>query len=227
MDVRTLLAALAAMLAVACSGERRESGTVAKATPEVKMPAPVRAEPDTRRTIVTFGDSLSAGFGVDATESYPAHLQRELDRRGLPWRVLNEGISGDTTTGGLARLDVMLATKPHIVILELGGNDGLRGLPLEVTRSNLEQMIVAIQKSGAKVLLAGITLPPNYGQDYISRFEGIYRDLAKKYKTALIPFLLEGVATQEFMQRDGIHPTAEGNRRVAALVMKHLEPLLR
>ena len=121
----------------------------------------------------------------------------------------------------------MLSNKPDIVILELGGNDGLRGLPLEVTRSNLEQMIVAIQKSGAKVLLAGITLPPNYGQDYISRFEAIYRELAAKYKTVLIPFLLEGVATREFMLPDGIHPTAEGNRRVAALVMKHLEPLLR
>jgi acyl-CoA thioesterase-1 len=141
--------------------------------------------------------------------------------------VINEGISGDTTTGGLARLDVVLSNKPDVVILELGGNDGLRGLPLEVTRSNLEQMIVAIQKSGAKVLLAGITLPPNYGQDYISRFEAIYRELASKYKTVLIPFLLEGVATREFMQPDGIHPTAEGNRRVAALVMKHLEPLLR
>jgi acyl-CoA thioesterase-1 len=124
-------------------------------------------------------------------------------------------------------LDVVLSNKPDLVILELGGNDGLRGLPLEVTRSNLEQMIVAIQKSGAKVLLAGITLPPNYGQDYISRFEAIYRELAAKYKTVLIPFLLEGVATREFMQPDGIHPTAEGNRRVAALVMKHLEPLLR
>ena len=226
MGVRTVLAALAALLIVACSGERRES-TATKAAPRIEKPAPKRSEPDTRRTIVAFGDSLSAGFGVDATQSFPAHLQRELDARGLAWRVINEGISGDTTTGGLARLDVVLSNKPDIVILELGGNDGLRGLPLEITRSNLEQMIVAIQKSGAKVLLAGITLPPNYGQDYISRFEAIYRELAAKYKTVLIPFLLEGVATREFMLPDGIHPTAEGNRRVAALVMKHLEPLLR
>jgi acyl-CoA thioesterase-1 len=227
MGVRTALAAFAALLIVACSGERRESSTATKAAPGIKTPAPKRSEPDTRRTVVAFGDSLSAGFGVDATQSFPAHLQRELDARGLAWRVINEGISGDTTTGGLARLDVVLSNKPDVVILELGGNDGLRGLPLEVTRSNLEQMIVAIQKSGAKVLLAGITLPPNYGQDYISRFEAIYRELASKYKTVLIPFLLEGVATGEFMQPDGIHPTAEGNRRVAALVMKHLEPLLR
>ena len=178
--------------------------------------------------IVAFGDSLTAGHGLAQGESYPDALQRLLDRRGLRYRVVNQGISGDTTSGGAARVKQALQAKPAIVILELGANDGLRGLPLTATRANLAAMIDEFRKSGAKVLLAGITLPRNYGPDYIQGFDKIYRDLAREKRVALIPFLLEGVATNpQLMQPDGLHPTAEGANRVAATVMRHLQPLLK
>ena len=177
--------------------------------------------------IVAFGDSLTAGFGVDPGRSYPDFLQQLLDRAGYRYRVFNSGISGDTTSGGVSRLDAALAMKPAVVILELGANDGLRGLPLATTRANLDEMIVRIKQSGAKVVLAGMTLPRNYGPDYIKSFENIYSDLAKRHSVALIPFLLAGVAEGgRYMQPDQLHPTVEGNRRVAATVLKTLEPLL-
>ena len=173
--------------------------------------------------IVAFGDSLTAGFGVDSGYSYPDFLQKMIDN----YRIVNAGISGDTTSGGLARVDTVIRLKPKIVILELGGNDGLRGLPLSSTRANLEQMIVDLRKSGARVVLAGITLPPNYGPDYIQEFERIYKDFAAKYKLPFIPFLLEGVVgVQGMMQRDGIHATVKGNEIVAKLVMRTLRPIL-
>jgi acyl-CoA thioesterase-1 len=172
---------------------------------------------------------LTAGFGADPGNSYPDFLQKELDRAGLQWQVINAGVSGDTTTDGVNRLGEVLAHKPRIVIVEFGGNDGLRGLPVETTRANLDQMVATLQKSGAKVILAGMTLPPNYGPDYIRTFEQIYRDLAAKYKLTRIPFLLEGVATmatRNLMQRDGLHPTGPGNAVVAQTVMRYLKPLL-
>ena len=178
--------------------------------------------------IVAFGDSLTAGFGAEPGNSYPDFLQKDLDRAGLKWHVVKEGVSGDTTTDGVNRLGEVLAYKPRIVIVEFGGNDGLRGLPLERTRSNLEQMAVTIRNSGATVLLAGMTLPPNYGPEYIRGFEQTYRELAAKYKLTRIPFLLEGVATdRSLMQRDGLHPTGRGNEKVAETIMRYLRPLLR
>jgi acyl-CoA thioesterase-1 len=173
------------------------------------------------------GNSISAGFGVPAGQSFPDHLQRELDRRNLKYRVVNAGISGDTTSGGLSRLDSVLSQKPEMVIVELGGNDGLRGLPIGATRRNLEQIVERLQAAGVQVVLAGMTLPPNYGPDYIRSFEQVYRNLARKYKITLIPFLLEGVAATELMQTDGIHPTSEGHRKVAEIVAKAIDPLLR
>jgi acyl-CoA thioesterase-1 len=194
----------------------------------VRVQAEQTKPTDDRPVVLAFGDSLTAGHGVEAGLSYPDFLQKELDGRGYRYRVVNEGLSGDTTSGGLSRADAAAATKPAVVILELGGNDGLRGLPLEITRSNLEQMIQIFVRGGARVVLAGMTLPRNYGPDYIRNFEQIYRDLSKQYEVRLIPFLLEGVAMQPgLMQRDGIHPTAEGNRRVAEIVLRALEPLLR
>jgi acyl-CoA thioesterase-1 len=182
---------------------------------------------DRRPVIVAFGDSLTAGYGVETGYSYPDFLQKDLDRAGRKYRVVNTGVSGDTTSGGLARVAMVTALKPAIVIVELGGNDGLRGLPLASTRANLEQIIVKLRKSGARVLLAGITLPPNYGPDYIKQFESIYKDLAAKYKVPLIPFLLQGVAgVPGMMQGDGIHPTRKGNEIVANLVLRALKPLL-
>jgi acyl-CoA thioesterase I len=182
---------------------------------------------DTRPVIVAFGDSLSAGYGADPGKSFPDFLQRDLDAAGLHWRVVNAGISGNTTTDGLSRLRHVVAYKPRVTIVEFGGNDGLRGLPNETTRANLEHIIETLQGAGSKVLLAGMTLPPNYGADYIKTFEQIYVDLAAKYKTALIPFLLSDVALHpDLMQQDGIHPTAQGNEIVAKSVMRYLKPLL-
>ena len=142
--------------------------------------------------------------------------------------MVNLGISGDTTAGGLARVNTGVALKPALVLLELGGNDGLRGLPLAMTRENLEQMIAAFQRVGARVVLAGMTLPPNYGPDYIHGFETIYSGLAAKYKLPLIPFLLQDIATRDmrYFQRDGIHPTAEGAQIVSDTVLRALKPML-
>jgi acyl-CoA thioesterase-1 len=185
-------------------------------------------ESDSRRVIVAFGDSLTAGFGAEPGKSYPDYLQREIDRKRYPWRVVNAGISGDTTTDGLTRLPLVLAEKPDIVILELGANDGLRGLPIQRTKANLQQMIDAFKRAGARVVLAGMTLPPNYGPDYIRPFENMFKDLAGENQIALIPFLLAGVGGNgALMQSDGLHPTAQGNQRVAANVMSVIEPMLK
>jgi acyl-CoA thioesterase I len=184
--------------------------------------------PDTRKTLVVFGDSLSAGYGLAPGQSYPDDLQRKLDAQGYAWHVVNLGISGDTTSGGLARVNTGVALKPAMVLLELGGNDGLRGLPLAMTRENMEQMIVAFQRVGARVVLAGMTLPPNYGPDYVRDFQAIYSGLAAKYKLPLIPFLLQDIITRDlrYFQRDGVHPTAEGAQIVSDTVMRTLKPLL-
>ena len=183
---------------------------------------------DSRPVIVCFGDSLTAGLGLDAGQSYPDLLQQELDAHGYRYRVVNMGVSGETTQDGLARLRMVLEEKPSIVVLEFGANDGLRGQPVANMERNLSAMINTVQKAGARVLLAGITLPPNYGVDYIHRFDAVFRDLAARYKVPLIPFLLVNVAgNARLMQRDGLHPNAEGTRIVAATVFKALEPMLK
>ena len=185
------------------------------------------AQSDSGPVIVAFGNSLSAGLGAGAGHSYPDYLQAELDRRGYAYRVVNAGISGDTTTGGLVRIEEILALRPEIAILELGANDGLRGIPISASQANLDQMIAALKKAGVRVALAGMTLPPNYGPDYIRSFERMFTTLAAKHDVPLIPFLLKGVAgVSRYMQDDGLHPTAEGNRLVAGNVMKVLAPLL-
>jgi acyl-CoA thioesterase-1 len=184
--------------------------------------------PDTRPVIVCFGDSLTAGFGLDSGQSYPDLLQGELDRRGYKYRVENLSVSGDTTQDGLARDSMALALKPAIVVLELGANDGLRGQPVSGIERNLSQVIETFQKARVKVLLAGITLPPNYGPDYIKGFAAMYPALAAKYKVRLLDFLLAGVAgNPRLMQQDGLHPNAEGTRMVAATVFKALLPMLK
>ncbi|MGA2132593.1 MAG: arylesterase [Bryobacteraceae bacterium] len=205
-------------------------GSTPSPAPEPEREAPAASQPavpaDHRPVIVAFGDSLTAGFGADPGKSYPDFLQQELDRAHLAYHVVNAGISGETTTDALARLNTVTALKPVVVIVEFGGNDGLRGLPVSTTLSNLDQIVSALKQSGAAVLLAGMTLPPNYGPDYIAAFQRVYTDLAAKSQVALIPFLLEGVAGTSRMQRDGLHPTADGNRLVAATVMRHLRPML-
>lgn len=183
---------------------------------------------DNRPAIVCFGDSLTAGFGLDAGEGYPEVLQKLLDRDGYRYRVVNLGASGETTQDGLARVPMALAEKPAIVVLEFGANDGLRGQPVASTEANLARMIEQLQAGGARVVLAGITLPPNYGPTYIQRFDAIFKNLAARYKVKLIPFLLAGVGgNPKLMQRDGLHPNAEGARVVAATVERALQPILR
>jgi acyl-CoA thioesterase-1 len=189
-----------------------------------KKAAPVA---DNRPAIVCFGDSLTAGFGVDPGKSYPEVLQAELDRGGYRYRILNFGVSGDTTQDGLERLPLVLAEMPRVVVLEFGANDGLRGQPVSNAQANLSQMIEALRKSGITVVLAGITLPPNYGPDYINKFSAMYPVLAAKYKLPLIPFLLAGAAGHsDLMQGDGLHPNTAGTRLVANNVAQVLEPLL-
>ncbi len=182
---------------------------------------------DTRPVIAAFGDSLSAGFGVAPGKSFPDDVQHLLDAAGYRYHVVNLGVSGDTTTDGVERLPAVLAIHPAIVLLEFGGNDGLRGLPVTSTQQNLATMIEALRKSGAQVVLAGMTLPRNYGPDYIHSFELVYINLSKQYKLIRIPFLLDGVGGHpDLMQADGIHPTAEGADIVARNVMNYLQPLL-
>ncbi len=218
------LAVAAGLTQFGCgSAPKPEAQPAAASVPSPKAPE----KPDSRAVIVAFGDSLTAGFGVEPGNSFPDFVQQELDRAGLAWRVVNAGVSGETTTDGVNRVPEALSYHPRIVLLEFGGNDGLRGLPIETTRANLDQMLAAFQKARVPVLLAGMTLPPNYGPDYIQAFDKIYVELAAKYRVRRIPFLLEGVgAHADLMQRDGMHPNAQGNRKVAVTVMLYLRPML-
>jgi len=177
--------------------------------------------------IVAFGDSLTAGLGVGRDEAYPAQLQRRLEGLRYHYRVINAGVSGDTTAGGLRRVPWVLKSNPEVVILELGANDGLRGLSLEQTKHNLAQIIQQLQRADVTVILAGMKLPPNYGQDYTKGFEAIYPALAEQYHLFLIPFFLDGVAASSALnQADGIHPTKEGYQIVVEQVVKILKPVL-
>jgi acyl-CoA thioesterase I len=174
--------------------------------------------------IVTFGDSLTAGV---AGRSYPDNLQDLLQQHGYKYRVDNQGVSGDTTTDGLARIDNVIAAHPSLVVLEFGGNDGLRGVPVESIRKNLEEMISRIQAARIPLVLLGITLPPNFGPDYVKPFTAMFPELAKKHKIPIIPFLLLNVyQNPQLMQPDGIHPNGEGNKIVAQDVFKLIAPML-
>ena len=178
--------------------------------------------------IVAFGNSLTAGLGVSPDQSYPAQLQRRLLEAGYHYEVINAGVSGDTTTGGLRRLDWILKSRPSMVILELGANDGLRGQPLSLMASNLAKIIDGLQQAGVEVVLAGMQIPPNYGLDYTTGFASLFEQLARDHSVTLIPFFLEGVAARkELNQADGIHPTAEGYRIVSQTVFDVIEPLLK
>lgn len=184
------------------------------------------AEP---KTLLFFGDSLTAGYGLDPDEAFPALIQRKLDDSGRSWRVVNAGLSGETTAGGLRRLDWILRQPVDIFVIELGGNDGLRGISPDISRSNLEAMIKRIRERapGAKVVLAGMQMPTNMGPDYTREFAAMYPAIAEKLKVTLIPFLLEGVGgVPRLNLPDGIHPTAEGHKIVAETVWRTIEPLL-
>jgi acyl-CoA thioesterase I len=183
--------------------------------------------PAPERVVVALGDSLTAGLGVSAEESYPALLQARLERAGFPYRVVNAGVSGDTTAGALRRLDWVLRAHPAVVIVALGANDGLRGLPVAAMRDNLTAIVTRLQAAGARVLLAGLRLPPNYGAAYTREFAEAFPAVARRTSVPLLPFLLEGVAgVTALNQPDGIHPNAAGQRVVAETVWRSLRPLL-
>jgi acyl-CoA thioesterase-1 len=203
------------------------------ATPDPTPSAPANtaddtAQKDPRPRIVCFGDSLTAGYGTEPGQAYPDYLQTELDRHGYAYRVVNAGISGNTTKDGVARVQSIVAMKPGIVVVEFGGNDGLRGLRIADTRANLDSILTTLVGSGTRVVLAGITLPPDYGADYIRQFNENYDLLAKKFHVPMLPFLLKGVfGVDGMMQRDRTHATSAGNKIVADNVFALIEPLLK
>ena len=228
-----LLAALALTL-LSCAPRSDERNLSAAASRQPPAPAPVTptstpAPPAAagRPRIAVLGDSLTAGLGVAKAASYPSLLQERLDAAGLAFEVVNAGVSGDTSAGGLARLDWALDGDVRVLIVALGGNDGLRGLPADELQHNLAQIIERAQTRGITVMLAGMEAPPNYGRDYIVSFHKVYPALAEHYRVALVPFLLQGVAGNDTLnQRDGIHPTAAGARIVADNVWAVLEPIV-
>ena len=180
------------------------------------------------KSILVFGDSLSAAYGIAQARGWVALLGERLRRERPDYIVANASVSGETTAGGLSRFPRVLGIqKPKIVVLELGANDGLRGLPVAEMKKNLSAMIVQAQKAGARVLLVGMKLPPNYGPDYTSEFDAAFAELAKRHRTALLPFLLEGIAEKpELFQADRLHPTAEAQPQIAERVWRALAPLL-
>jgi acyl-CoA thioesterase I len=229
VSFRLMLWIACAVALTSCGNQAPEHPVPGKVQQEIQNKAqePIQTE-DTRPVIAAFGDSLSAGFGVEPGKSFPDDLQRLLDAAGYRYHVVNLGVSGDTTTDGVERLPAVLTVHPAIVILEFGGNDGLRGLPVVSAQKNLATMVEALRKGGAEIVLAGMTLPRNYGPEYIKSFEQVYIDLARMYNLVRIPFLLEGVGGHpDLVQPDGIHPTAEGAEIVSHNVMKYLQPLLR
>ena len=179
------------------------------------------------RVIVFLGDSLTAGFGVAREDAYPSLLQVQLTREGYDYRVVNAGVSGDTTAGGLRRMDWVLRHAPEVVIVALGANDGLRGLPPAAIRSNLTAIVERTRGAGAKVLLVGMRLPPNYGAAYTGAFERVFVDVARSTRVPLLPFLLHGVAGDAKLNlADGIHPNAAGQRRIAEHLIPYIRALL-
>lgn len=187
-------------------------------------PGPVFAGPP---AVVFLGDSLTAGLGLPEGDAYPARVGELLAAKGRPIRAINGGVSGDTTAGGLRRIDWLLKQKPAVVVVWLGANDGLRGFPVEETEKNLRAIVARAKAGGAKVLLCGMYVPPSYGPIYQERFSSLFPRLAKELRVAFSPFPLKDVAGRpELNQEDGVHPTAEGQRLIAAVVAKDLAPLL-
>lgn len=217
------LTLLAAFILCACANDQRDAPTHEAAA----QPGAAPASQSNRPKIVALGDSLTAGYGLSLHESYPALLQEKLNRDGFDYEVVNAGVSGDTTAGGLRRLDWTLEGDVRVVILELGANDILRGLPTAETRKNLSQIIERSRARGAEVLLAGMLAPTNSGAEYQRAAMEVFPALAKQYNLTLIPFFLERVAGIENLnQADGVHPNPEGTRIVADTVYQHLKPML-
>lgn len=198
---RLTLASLAVTLCVLFSGCQKQQESSAQKP----------ADPTYQGTIAAVGDSLTAGLGVNESDAYPAQLQRKLQQNGYHWRVINAGISGETTSGTLSRLNWVLKLKPDVVVLEIGANDGLRGIDTELARKNIEKIVTTLQSKGVVVVLAGMQMLRNLGTDYTGRFMAIYPKVAKEHHLILIPFFLTNVAGDPNLnQQDEIHPTAKG-----------------
>lgn len=223
--MRGMIATLAAVtLTAGCEAPPAEE----PATPRTGADAP--AARNDAGVVLFLGTSLTAGYGVGEAAAFPALIQAKLDSAGLPYRVVNAGISGETSAGGLRRLDWSLQEPVAVLVLELGANDGLRGLPVDALRANLESIILRTRERypEAAIVIAGMEAPPNLGDAYTTRFRRVYRDLAREHDAALVPFLLEGVAgNPSFNQADGIHPTVRGHERLAGNVWAVLEGVLR
>ena len=191
---------------------------------------PTFAAEEPRPTILFLGDSLAAGYGIDPSEAFPALIQKKVEAARLNFSIVNAGVSGDTTAGGLRRMDWLLKRRVDVLVLELGGNDGLRGLSVETTRTNLQSIIDRALKANpaTKIVIAGMQMPPNMGEDYNTRFQQVFPELAKVNHAILIPFLLKDVGGKpDLNQPDRIHPTAEGHKIVAETVWQILEPVLK
>jgi acyl-CoA thioesterase-1 len=237
MPVRSLRAApcrlaclIVLSLAMTGCGRGGDAATSSPATPATANPE-AKSTPATEQglpKIVVLGDSLTAGLGLDPSQAYPAVLQEKLNAAGYKWEVVNAGVSGDTSAAGLERADWALdQAHVRVLVLELGANDGLRGLPTDAMKKNLAAIIERAQGKGIAVLLAGMEAPPNFGPDYTVSFRQVYRDLAKQYKVTLMPFLLDEVAgVASLNQADGIHPNVEGARIVADHVWAVLKPMV-
>lgn len=226
------LTVAAAIMSVACSGTQSDAPgrDQQPGAPAAKPnPGPAAAPADARPRIVCLGDSLTAGYGLASTDdAYPALLEARLNRAGYPYDVVNAGVSGDTSAGGLRRLDWSLQGDVRVLIVALGGNDGLRGLPASELQDNLSRIVETAQARHLQVLLLGMEAPPNFGPSYTRDFRAVYPRVAAKYHVTLVPFFLNGVAgIQGLNQADGIHPTPEGQRRIADTIWRALEPLVK
>lgn len=219
----------------ACAPQVSEDTPERRAVPaRVTAPiAPVPAAPETRQPVrneplvVFLGDSLTAGMGLAENQAYPALVERELEQDGTPVRVLNAGVSGDTTAGGLARLDWLLTQQPDVLVVGLGANDGLRALPVEESEKNLREIVRRAKAAGAEVLLLGMMIPPNYGPEYTTQFAEMYPRIAEDLDVPLVPFLLDGVGgVRELNLDDGIHPNGEGQKVLARNVLPYLESMV-
>ncbi len=218
-----LVAALLALGLGACDS----NPTAAEKAPAAAAPAPVA---DTKKRILFFGNSITAGLGVEPEEAFPALIGQKIDSAGLNYEVINAGLSGETTAGGRSRVGWVLRQPVAVFVLELGGNDGLRGLPLTATRENLQGIVDTVRQRspGAQIVLAGMQIPPNLGQAYAADFKKLYQEIADRNHLTLIPFLLLGVGGDpKLNQKDGIHPTPVGHRIVARTVWGTLQPLLK
>ncbi|HTR28376.1 MAG TPA: arylesterase [Puia sp.] len=216
----------AILMASACSNNNNSSSP-ARDTATTSATTP--ATTDTRKSILFFGNSLTAGYGLNPEESFPTLIGRRLDSLHLPYKAINAGVSGETSAGGLTRINWVLRQPVDIFVLELGGNDGLRGIPVNSTRDNLQSIIDTVHHRypACRIILAGMRVPPNLGSVYTTSFHEIFAELAKKNNTALIPFLLEGVGGDPSLnQPDGIHPNTKGEKIVTETVWKALRPLL-